>query len=183
MVKCHQRVKRGQVYFYDCGKGEDKNKRHIIMVNGVEYPDCIEKGKRPWLVVSNNWVSKNNSLYTIVPLSTGGVDKPKYATHVRFNFLGSVSEILCEQIRTVNEAELVEYVSTLDDNIMEQVEQALSYYLDIRRSVEETPKTIKFILDSESIQAIQQILCEKLSVSMADEILNKMIDSAGVIIR
>lgn len=87
-------------------------------------------GIRPVLVVQNNMGNKYAPT-TIVCAITSQINKAKLPTHVKLSAedierLKKDSVILTEQIRTVDRNRLRDYVGSVDDFTMLQVENALN---------------------------------------------------------
>lgn len=91
-----------------------------------------EGGKRrPALIVSNDIINSNmmNENITIVPL-TSNTERANMRTNVlisRYNRATSVAK--CAEVVTVYKNQLVSYESTVDEEIMEKVEEALKFAL------------------------------------------------------
>ena len=120
MNNIYRKVSRGQVWFIN----DDK------ILNGTS----IQGGKRPYLFVSNNMCNQSSPTYTVVPLTTQV--KTNLPTHVEFDIGGKHNTVLCEQIRTIPH-ELVTlngsyYMLTLSDDIMREVDEALSVQLGLQ---------------------------------------------------
>lgn len=133
MSKNYSRVQRGMVFWFSPDKVY-KEQMEFEGFKGKRYKTSIQHGNRPWLVVSNN--EGNNSARTcnVVPI-TSEQGKTEIPVHVRFEFEGIPQLILVEQPRTVDIAALGEYMYTVSDDIMEQVEKAQAIQFAIRPSV------------------------------------------------
>lgn len=161
-----QRVKRGMVFWYNIDSSINKYDEHSFDVDGRKYHDFVMYGKRPWLVVSNNVLNKMNQLVTVVPLSTG--QSGKYTeNHVELCIAGKDTAVMCEQLRSVNARELVDYYTTLDDSVMEQVDDAIKYQLSI--------KTEYKLEDNVNVKDIE-VLIETIIKSKTDKLLKEESD-------
>ena len=133
MLRNYSRVQRGMVFWFNPDKVY-KEQMEFEGFKGKRYKTSIQHGNRPWLVVSNN--EGNNSARTcnVVPITTeqGKTEIPVY---VRFEFEGIPQLILVEQPRTVDIAALGEYMCTVSDEVLEQVEKAQAIQFAIRPSV------------------------------------------------
>lgn len=109
-------VKRGDVYYCD-----------LSPVIGSE-----QGGVRPVVVVQNDKGNKYSNTVIIAPISKK-MSKPPIPTHVIFSndHLEYVSMILLEQIRTIDKARLAQWICSLDDNIMKEIDNALRISLDL----------------------------------------------------
>lgn len=105
-------VKRGDVYYAD-----------LSPVIGSE-----QGGIRPVLVLQNN-VGNKYSPTIIVSAITSQINKSKLPTHIEINAaefgLSKDSVVLLEQIRTIDKKRLRERIGHLNDDVMDQVNEAL----------------------------------------------------------
>ena len=111
-------VKRGDVYFAD-----------LSPVVGSE-----QGGVRPVLVIQND-IGNRFSPTVIVAAITAQIQKAKLPTHVeidakRYGFERD-SVILLEQIRTIDKQRLTDKITHLDDEMMDNVDEALQISLGL----------------------------------------------------
>lgn len=96
----NKKVKRGEIYLYDFGNNEGS----------------IQNGKRPVLIVQcdeGNQASKT----TVIAAITTAVKKRYLPSHIILgaNFgLNEPSMVLLEQLRTINQDDLMKYIGTVD---------------------------------------------------------------------
>lgn len=99
-----KKVKRGEIYFYNLGHNDGS----------------VQSGVRPVLVVQCT-EGNNASPTTIVAAITTVVKKSHLPSHIylgqRFG-LKYASMVMLEQLRTVNQSELVDYIGTVDDDLV-----------------------------------------------------------------
>lgn len=77
-------------------------------------------------------MNRRNTLVSICPMSSGKAGSASYnSAHVDLLFMGRKTSVLCEQVRSVTAAELVEYMSTLSDSIMDKIDDAIMYHLGL----------------------------------------------------
>ena len=117
---CVRSVKRGDVYYADFGSVEDAVGHELAK-------------KRPVLIIQNNLGNKKSTTTICLCLST----KCKYGLpyHVHFNDLSIVSresDICAEQIRTIDQCRLEQYLGNVGSAVMEQVDRALLISLGIK---------------------------------------------------
>lgn len=105
-------VKRGDVYYAD-----------LSPVIGSE-----QGGIRPVLVLQNN-VGNKYSPTIIISAITSQINKSKLPTHIEINAtdfgLSKDSVVLLEQIRTIDKKRLREKIGHLNEDVMQQVNEAL----------------------------------------------------------
>lgn len=105
-------VKRGDIFYAD-----------LSPVVGSE-----QGGTRPVLIIQND-IGNQYSPTTIVAAITSQVSKAKLPTHVELKCetcgLEKDSIVLTEQIRTIDKRRLQEKVSSLDEEMMNKVNEAL----------------------------------------------------------
>ncbi len=111
-------VRRGDIFFAD-----------LNPVVGSE-----QGGVRPVLVVQND-VGNKYSPTVIVAAVTSQINKSKLPTHVEIGALGNGlnkdSVVLMEQLRTIDKKRLKERIGRVDDEIIAQVNEALTISLGI----------------------------------------------------
>lgn len=111
-------IRRGDIFFAD-----------LSPVVGSE-----QGGTRPVLVLQND-IGNQYSPTTIVAAITSQISKAKLPTHVEVTAKSSGLEkdsvLLLEQIRTIDKSRLKEKVTSLNDEIMEKVAQAVEISLGL----------------------------------------------------
>ncbi|MBP3337325.1 MAG: type II toxin-antitoxin system PemK/MazF family toxin [Clostridia bacterium] len=111
-------VKRGDIFYAD-----------LSPVVGSE-----QGGTRPVLVVQND-VGNKFSPTVIISAITSKINKAKLPTHIEISAedygLSKDSVILLEQVRTIDKKRLREKIGRLDDELMEEVNSALSISLGL----------------------------------------------------
>ena len=105
-------VRRGEIYYAD-----------LSPVVGSE-----QGGVRPVLIVQND-VGNKYSPTVIAAAITSQINKAKMPTHIEVDAseygLAKNSVILLEQIRTIDKKRLKEKIGSVDDELMEKVNEAL----------------------------------------------------------
>lgn len=175
MGKTYTRVQRGQVYWFDPMKAYG-GYNTFVGFNGREYKSSVQLNNRPWLVVSNNEGNSSSPTCNIVPITLE--EKARIPVHVYFSYEGKKQTILVEQMRTVDCLSLHEYIYTVSDDIMEQVEKALTVQFSIRPSV----TYADFTLDS-TITHLEKVIANIIAhkVELVKQELQKEQPPAGVI--
>lgn len=117
---CVRSIRRGDVYYADFGSVEDAVGHELAK-------------KRPVLIIQNNLGNKKSTTTICLCLST----KCKYGLpyHVHFNDLNIVSresDICAEQIKTIDQCRLEQYLGNVGSAVMEQVDKALVISLGIK---------------------------------------------------
>lgn len=106
-------VRRGDIYYAD-----------LSPVVGSE-----QGGIRPVLIVQNN-VGNKHSPTVIAAAITSQINKARLPTHIELNArtygLSRDSVVLLEQVRTLDKRRLKERMGRLDDDLMHQVDSAIS---------------------------------------------------------
>lgn len=106
-----QKFMRGQVWW-------QKNQQKPLT------PGVQSEG-RPVLIVSNNSANKFSCAVTVIPFTTAA--KKDLPTHVRILMDNekTISTALAEQIRTIPSDTLTNYIGTIDENKMTEIEGAM----------------------------------------------------------
>ena len=103
----------------------------------------IQNDGRPIVIISNNSGNRFSPAITVIPFTTA--DKKPLPTHVKVLMEdGKVSTVLCEQLRTISTDLLENYIGTLDDTKLTEIEGATLIALgfkqpEIQKEIE--PKT------------------------------------------
>lgn len=133
MARNYSRVKRGMVFWLNMTKTYNLGLTFISPNNGKEYKTSIQRFNRPYLVVSNDQGNESAPTCNVVPITTE--DKTDLPVHVKFTYQGVQQTILVEQPTTVDIMALGEYMCTLSDDIMREVERAQIIQNNIRPTV------------------------------------------------
>lgn len=111
-------IRRGDIFYAD-----------LSPVVGSE-----QGGTRPVLVLQND-IGNQYSPTTIIAAITSQISKAKLPTHIEIKANNSGLEknsvILLEQIRTIDKSRLLEKVTTLNDEVMIKVNQAIEISLGL----------------------------------------------------
>ena len=140
---CVRSVKRGDVYYADFGSVEDAVGHELAK-------------KRPVLIIQNNLGNKKSTTTICLCLST----KCKYGLpyHVHFSDLNIVSresDICAEQIKTIDQCRLEQYLGNVGSAVMEQVDRALVISLGIKGL---DLSDISEVVESEVVEEPQETL-------------------------
>lgn len=129
----YQKVHRGMVFWFDPDEVYPGKSAGYIR-NNIDHKSHIQKGIRPWVVVSNDDGNSSAPTCNICPITTSET-KNAIPVHVQYFANGKLQTILVEQVRTIDIMALDSYVHTLSDEIMNRVEKALAIQFAIRPSV------------------------------------------------
>lgn len=110
-----QKYLRGQVWWLGPKKDIDGN---------------LQTQNRPHLIIGNNVGNRNSPILIVIPFTTE--IKKEMPTHVKLDINGINNTLLCEQIKTVNNTELTNYIFTLDEESMNKVEEAILISLGMK---------------------------------------------------
>ena len=111
-------IKRGDIFYAD-----------LNPVAGSE-----QGGIRPVLVVQNNVGNKHSPTVIVVPISSVRKKNLPVHTQIRFSELLKNSTALAEQIRTVDRRRLREYVGSLDNEIMREIDEILKISIGVDKN-------------------------------------------------
>ena len=148
-----QKFLRGQVWWIGTNK---------------EYVGTIQSPNRPHVIVSNNVGNRNAGHLMVVPCTTElkRLDMP---THLECEFGNKKNMIMCEQIKTVNVDELLSYMFTLDDNMMDKIDEALKIALGIVDNKSDEIRSKKEEFADKCTEAIVEAVLEE-SASVMKEV-------------
>lgn len=108
-------IRRGDVWFY---KPTAYSTGHV------------QRGPRPVVIVSNDKLNSTSDVVLAVPCTSQ--IKRNFPTHALFIMNGKVNVALTEQVGPVNVNELSNLMYTLEEYVMEQINQALNISLSFK---------------------------------------------------
>lgn len=109
-----------------------KEKKRVILRGDIYYADlspvvgCEQGGVRPILVLQNNIGNKHSP--TLIVAAITAKNKKQLPTHVKIRGIHSLpkkSVVLLEQIRTIDRKRLCEWVGTVAEDNLSEIDQAL----------------------------------------------------------
>lgn len=93
--------------------------------------NAIQNDGRPVVIISNNTGNKFSPALMIAPLTTA--DKKALPTHVKITMEdGQISTVLCEQIKTINNNTLAEFVGNISETKMTEINGAICVALGLK---------------------------------------------------
>ena len=92
-----------------------------------------QSGVRPVLILQNEKGNRFSKTVIVAPISSQ-LDKPPLPTHVKIPniLLERTSMILLEQLRTIDKQRMGQWICSLDEELMDRVNEALKVSLDIK---------------------------------------------------
>lgn len=138
-----------------------------------------QRSGRPAVIVSNNENNTHSGTYEICYLTLK--DKPNLPTHVYIDQGPCInSTVLCEQITTVAEDKIGDYMCRIPDYLEEPLNKALAVSLGISTTIEFTSEDSKGI-PVEMIDKFNSIKAENLLLSREIEASRKNMDDYKLI--
>lgn len=122
-----QKYLRGQVWWIGTQKECDG---HIMSSN------------RPHVIISNNKLNQTSGVLLTVPCTTAEGREEFSDIHVKCEFNGKNNIILCEQIKPINVSDIANYMLTLDEETMSQIDTALSKSIGLSTIKENKEKSV-----------------------------------------
>lgn len=119
-------IKRGDIYFI-------RDTRQSI---GSE-----QRADRPAIIISNDRNNNHSSVYEVVYMTTQ--PKTDLPTHFIINSALRTSTVLCEQINSVYEERIGEWIGTLTPEEMKQIDECLTVSVGINTKAEKEPAEIE----------------------------------------
>lgn len=121
---------RGMVYWADIPRYENN-------------PN-VQSGMRPCIIVSNDIGNQFSKVVTVVPCTTNTDRNPEQVTHMILK-LGRDEDslVLCENIMTINKDLLKGFMGMLGEDLIDELNQALSATLGLVKVVEPKIKIIE----------------------------------------
>ena len=92
-----------------------------------------QAGVRPVVILQNEKGNRYSKTVIVAPISSQ-LDKPPLPTHVKIPniLLERTSMILLEQLRTIDKQRMGQWICSLDEELMDSVNEALKISLDIK---------------------------------------------------
>lgn len=97
----------------------------VTSVNG----DHIQKGRRPYLIISNNYCNKYSNVVVGIPFTTA--KKSNLPTHYGFWWRKNYNTAMCEQPTLINKDRIISYEDTLIDKHIKEIEKRVKIQLGI----------------------------------------------------
>jgi mRNA interferase MazF len=159
------RYKRGTIWFCKDDEYENKNLR-------AGYNTHVQSNTRPVLIVSSDHGNKHSPIVNVVPLTTA--DKRSSVAVPLVAEDGTLSCILCNQIKTIDAKQLYKYMATVDDETMAEVEKTINYCLGISSRIEKSLSDLENMVEN-----ITKMKFKELSEDRADfdNIVEKLVKS------
>jgi mRNA interferase MazF len=98
-------VKWGRVYYADLP---------------IQVDSCVQCGKRPVAVISNDRYNEYSSVVNVVPL-TSSLKNLNYPTHIPVNCLPKPSMTICEQPMTIDKNRILYPMGIIPPLVMKQI--------------------------------------------------------------
>ena len=89
----------------------------------------IQRGKRPYLILSNNFCNHYSQVVVGIPFTTA--KRQNLPTHYSFWWNNRYNTALCEQPTLIHKDRIVEYVDTLADRHIKEIEKRVKIQLGI----------------------------------------------------
>lgn len=107
----------------------DVKRRDICLVDLGFTQGSEQNGVRPCLIVSNDIGNIHSTTVIICPITTRLTGYNK--THVNIDCLQYPSTIMCEQIRTIDKRRIINRITKLDADTMEEVREKIMLTLSL----------------------------------------------------
>lgn len=123
MIKSIREIQRGDIFFAD-----------LSPVKGSE-----QGGARPVLVIQNDIGNKFSTTVIVAPI-TSQIKKRDLPTHVQLPVSAGLPEnsmVLLEQVRTIDKCRVEQYIMSIDESSMAQVNKALEISLGLKSQQKE----------------------------------------------
>ena len=109
-----QRFKRGQIWWYE---------------TGTNYNGSIQGKTRPVVLMSNELANEFSGCLLGIPCTTTA--KNNLPTHTSFYIDGTLSTALAENMLSINKEKLTAYIGTVDDELLNKLENNISIALGL----------------------------------------------------
>lgn len=180
------RLRKGMVFWYNPDPEINKNNVPDKIVDGRTIKDWTMYGERPYVVVSANSVCRLGRIVQICPIGTKSKDNDFPYDVVYNSFSGTGQSVIrCEQIRTVNSAELTEYECMLDDDIMDMVDAKLRELIGLDDVVNEVEVPV-ISMDASEVEDLIDRKIASITVEVAnqcDNAVSRVVNAISAVIQ
>ena len=103
----------------------------IFIVNLDETVGSVQSGLRPVVVIQNDIGNKHSTTLIVASITSKSKKKREMPTHIVLNIeeLPKESIVQLEQITTVDKQQILEFIGTMPETIMEQIDKAIKISL------------------------------------------------------
>lgn len=101
----------------------------VWWVGSKENTGSVQSKNRPCVIVSNDMGNRHAPVLTVVPCTTE--EKKDLPTHVKTKVNGVNNTIMCEQIKTVSNLEMLSYMYSFSADTMSEIDEALKIALGL----------------------------------------------------
>lgn len=118
----------------------------------------VQEAERPAIIVSNNTANKNANTFEIVYLTSS--PKKDLPTHVTIRSAPQTSTALCEQISTISDEQIGNFIGMCTKEELRAVEQAMLISLGIDLDHDQTEKAEPVEITPVEIQDVRVALIQ-----------------------
>lgn len=103
----------------------------IVWVNNNSGLDTsIQLGKRPYLIISNNYCNKYSPVITAIPLTSK--EKKSLPMHHTIMLDNVINTVLAEQITCISKSNITDYIDTIGDKDLKIIETKIKLQLGLK---------------------------------------------------
>lgn len=112
-MKENREIRQGDIYYARLPGWKDRG--------------SVQRGTRPVIVVSTDWLNKNSPVYRVAPLTSKlkAVNMPTHVLLPKLKGLPRQSMVLGEQVRPLTRENFLSYRCTLSDELYKEVDRAI----------------------------------------------------------
>lgn len=160
-------------------------KRNDNYRNKSKSPDSIQHGTRPAVIFSSDQGNSTSPIVNVIPLTLE--NKPKIPINVPVpNDFGQIQIGLCNQLTPIPKSELEEYLYTLPESIMLELERGVCIANEMKGALKSVNTSCSFdqlksVIEGIVSQRVNEILKDKEETSNKNDIgvedIEKLVDS------
>lgn len=120
-MKKNREIRQGDIYDAKLPNWKERN--------------SVQRGKRPVVVVSTDWLNKNSPVYRVVPLTSRlkAIDMPTHVVLPKLKGLPKQSMVLAEQMSLLPQENFLRYRCTLSGDLYKEVDRAVRHSIRRKR--------------------------------------------------
>ena len=103
----------------------------IVLCQNINSNKEVQRNLRPYIVISNDIGNKYSNIFIGIPV-TKRLKKEGQPTHCEITINGNTSMILCEQITTLSQENIIAFYGFVNREKMKEIENCVMISLDLK---------------------------------------------------
>lgn len=104
---------------------------NIVLCQNINFNKDVQRKLRPYIVISNDIGNKYSNIFIGIPV-TKRLKKEGQPTHCEIAINGNTSMVLCEQITTLSQENIIAFYGFVNQEKMKEIENCVMISLDLK---------------------------------------------------